>query len=121
MYKRKPDYVNPKATYHFEDIRKENVLAKHLRDVDVIVHTGAQVAVTRSMKDPRTDFEINPVGTFNVLEGARRSGSDPAIVFCSMNKIVNSVIGRHTVVRPANRNLPKGQRLIVGENSSLHL
>lgn len=37
------------------------------------------------------------------------------------NKIVNSLIGRHTVIRSANNRLPKGQQLIVGENSTLFL
>lgn len=37
------------------------------------------------------------------------------------HKIVNSLIGRHSVIRPANESLPKGQRLVVGENSILHL
>ena len=37
------------------------------------------------------------------------------------NKIVNSLIGRHTVIRSANNRLPKGQQLVVGENSTLVL
>ncbi len=36
------------------------------------------------------------------------------------NKIVNSLIGRHTTIRTANQK-PKGQQLIVGENSTLYL
>src|SRR3990172_2257707 len=65
------------------DVRDAKAVESAVRDADVIVHTAAQVAVTTSMKDPRTDFEINTIGTFNVLEGARKSGSDPTIVFCS--------------------------------------
>jgi len=37
------------------------------------------------------------------------------------HKIVNSLIGRHAEVRSAEGRLPKGQRLIVGENSTLFL
>jgi glucose-1-phosphate thymidylyltransferase len=37
------------------------------------------------------------------------------------NKIVNSLIGRHTTIRAANNRLPRGQQLIVGENSTLVL
>ena len=55
------------------------------KDVDAIVHTAAQVAVTTSLSDPRTDFEINTLGTFNVLEAARLN--DVALVFCSTNKV----------------------------------
>lgn len=65
------------------------------KDVDVIIHTAAQTAVTASLIDPKTDFAINALGTFNVLEVARRSCNNPAIIFCSTNKVygnnVNSV------------------------------
>ncbi len=37
------------------------------------------------------------------------------------NKIVNSLIGRHTTIRSAGKRLPRGQELIVGENSTLVL
>jgi len=54
---------------------------------DAIVHLAGQVAVTASLDDPRTDFEVNTEGTFNVLEAARRAESDPAMVFASTNKV----------------------------------
>jgi len=67
VHKRKPDYLNPKATYHFEDIRKENVLAKHLRDADVVVHLAAMVVAGRealgaSKNELFADFRQVPPG-----------------------------------------------------------
>lgn len=38
----------------------------------VVLHLAGQVAVTASVVDPREDFEINALGTFNVLEAVRR-------------------------------------------------
>src|SRR5437867_4464504 len=35
---------------------------------EAVYHFAAQVAVTASIADPRTDFEINALGTLNVLE-----------------------------------------------------
>jgi len=35
---------------------------------DLILHLAAQVAVTTSVVNPREDFEINAIGTFNLLE-----------------------------------------------------
>lgn len=78
------------------------------------------------------DCVIGPntyVGPYtSVGDGSKLVGADieasiviGECVIETSNKIVNSVIGRHTVVRPANQSLPKGQRLIVGENSSLYL
>jgi len=65
------------------------------KNKDFIVHAAAQVAVTHSIQNPREDFESNVMGTFNVLEGARKSNKDPTIIYCSTNKVygenVNSV------------------------------
>lgn len=69
------------------DVTRENEIAKACQDQDIIFHLAAQVAVTTSVSDPRNDFEINALGTFNVLEGARSSGKKPVIIFSSTNKV----------------------------------
>ncbi len=69
------------------DIRDETLCEAVTRDVDVIIHAAAQTAVTTSITDPQQDFTSNLVGTFNILEGARRSGREPAIIYCSTNKV----------------------------------
>jgi CDP-paratose 2-epimerase len=51
-----------------KDIRSSEDLLQAAAAVDVIVHLAAQVAVTTSVAQPRQDFEINALGTFNVLE-----------------------------------------------------
>ena len=55
-----------------------------------IYHLAAQVAVTTSVHDPCTDFSVNALGTFNVLEAARRSGRRPFVLFTSTNKVYGS-------------------------------
>jgi CDP-paratose 2-epimerase len=67
------------------DLRDFESLRAEVKGADFIIHTAGQVAVTTSLKDPRTDFEINALGTFNVLEAAREN--DAAIIFCSTNKV----------------------------------
>ena len=69
------------------DIREANLLADAAKDVDVIVHLAAQVAVTTSVVDPRDDFECNALGTFNVMEAARLSGRKPVVLYASTNKV----------------------------------
>lgn len=54
---------------------------------DVVLHLAAQVAVTTSVTDPREDFEINALGTFNVLEAIRATGERPLVLFASTNKV----------------------------------
>ncbi len=85
------------------DIRKPVEIEAAVRDVDVIIHAAAQTAVTASVKDPRTDFEINTLGTFNVLEAARKSGNNPAVVYCSTNKVYGENVNRIKVVEDATR------------------
>ncbi|MFH0770740.1 MAG: GDP-mannose 4,6-dehydratase, partial [Candidatus Peregrinibacteria bacterium] len=46
-----------------------------------------QVAVTTSVADPRTDFECNALGAFNVLEAVRTSKRRPFLIFASTNKV----------------------------------
>jgi CDP-paratose 2-epimerase len=56
-------------------------------DPDVILHCAAQVAVTRSIDDPLLHFQVNALGTLNVLECARLLDSPPAVLFSSTNKV----------------------------------
>jgi len=93
------------------DVRDAQRLNEVVQDVDVIVHLAAQVAVTTSVADPRTDFEINAWGTFNVLEAARNSGRDPIVIYASTNKVYGGM-ENVPVVEDATRwrylNLPEG-------------
>lgn len=69
------------------DIRNAQAVERAVRDANEIYQFAAQVAVTTSIGDPRSDFETNVVGTFNVLEAARRSGNKPFLLFTSTNKV----------------------------------
>ena len=54
---------------------------------DVIFHLAGQVAMTTSIIDPKTDFEINFIGSFNVLEAARKYCPNTMIFYSSTNKV----------------------------------
>lgn len=54
---------------------------------DLILHLAAQVAVTTSVTDPYDDFEINALGTFNLLEATRRYSPNAAFIYASTNKV----------------------------------
>jgi len=83
------------------DIRKLGEFRTAGAEVDAIVHVAAQVAVTASMKDPKTDFEINAAGTFNALEVAREN--DASVVLTSTNKVYGENVNRITVVEKETR------------------
>ena len=68
-----------------------DVLGRH-GDADCVLHLAAQVAVTTSVKNPREDFEINALGTFNVLEAVRTAGAGrPAVIYSSTNKVYGNL------------------------------
>jgi len=76
------------------DIRDFEGLKDATKDIDTVFHTAAQVAVTTAVKNPKDDFEINALGTFNVLESIRLSNTDPVLVYTSTNKVYgNNVNG----------------------------
>ncbi len=72
------------------DIRnREEVDAvfNEFKSIEVVVHLAAQVAVTTSVTDPQVDFDINAMGTFNLLEAVRQSGCDSVFLYASTNKV----------------------------------
>ena len=67
------------------------LLVRHA-DADAVLHLAGQVAVTTSVHDPRADFEINALGTFNVLEAVRTAaGGRPAVLYSSTNKVYGNL------------------------------
>ncbi|GBD10272.1 CDP-paratose 2-epimerase [Candidatus Thermoflexus japonica] len=73
------------------DIRDFPAVAEVVRQAEVIFHLAAQVAVTTSLIDPRTDFEINALGTLNILEAARQARHRPIILYTSTNKVYGAM------------------------------
>lgn len=69
------------------DVRDAAALAVAVADCQAVFHLAAQVAVTTSLADPRADFEVNALGTLNLLEALRRRRPAPPLVFASTNKV----------------------------------
>jgi CDP-paratose 2-epimerase len=58
---------------------------------DVIFHLAGQVAMTTSVLSPRRDFEINVLGSINVLEAVRQYTPATVIVYASSNKVYGNL------------------------------
>ncbi len=69
------------------DIRDAERITPLVRGARRVFHLAAQVAVTTSMEDPAGDLETNLLGTFHILEAARRCAEPPPILFTSTNKV----------------------------------
>ena len=93
------------------DVRDYPTLLRAVQGCEMIYHLAAQVAVTWSVSDPREDFEINALGTLNVLEAARSNNPPPLVLFTSTNKVYGGM-EEHQVVeqetRHAYASLPQG-------------
>lgn len=85
------DWLQAQADIAFQraDIRDALAMEQVIGDLqpNVVLHLAAQVAVTTSVKDPREDFEINAMGTFNVLEAIRRQCPEAFLINASTNKV----------------------------------
>lgn len=73
------------------DVRDASTVTRALKGASEVYHFAAQVAVTASVQDPWTDFQINAIGTLNVLEAARRSEHKPFLLFTSTNKVYGAL------------------------------
>lgn len=69
------------------DVRDAAAVAQAMAGVQQVFHFAAQVAVTTSLENPREDFDVNALGTLNVLEAARARPVPPAILLTSTNKV----------------------------------
>ena len=74
MENRKIQKSRPDPQFPLADIRNANDVEKVIKDVkpDVIFHLAGQVAMTTSIDNPRFDFEVNALGTLNLLESVRK-------------------------------------------------
>src|SRR5207302_7882772 len=99
------------------DVRDATLVERAVQSATEIYHFAAQVAVTTSVSDPRTDFDINVGGTFNILEAARKSARHPFLLFTSTNKVYgnmcdgNLVASSHRYTCNEQHSISETQRL----------
>ena len=105
------------------DIVNDEELKDHSTGVDYIIHTAAQPAMTISWEDPRLDFNTNVLGTFNVLDAARKH-KVPVVNTSSIhvygNHINNTLKEGKTSYERDPVAIPEDEAVMVGEISPLH-
>lgn len=76
-------------TYFPYDIRNSNDVETVIKQVkpDVVFHLAGQVAMTTSIENPKLDFEVNALGTFNLLDSVRKYAPDAIVLYSSTNKV----------------------------------
>ena len=75
--------------YYPFDIRNLNDIETVIKEEkpDVVFHLAGQVAMTTSISNPRLDFEINAMGTFNLLDSIRKYAPNAMVLYSSSNKV----------------------------------
>ena len=56
------------------DIRDRATVSRALQGVETVFHLAAMISVPESMADPRTCYDVNVIGSLNVLWGAHQAG-----------------------------------------------
>jgi len=109
------EWLQSKGEFKFVhgDIRNSNDVETVVRETtpDIIFNVAAQVAMTTSIENPRADFEINALGSFNVLEAARIHSPESIILFSCTNKVygdLDTLHYRETPTRYICEEYPRG-------------
>lgn len=97
------------------DIRDYATVAKACKGADVVVHLAAHTRVVESVSNPELNFEINAIGTMNVLRACREAGVRKMILASTGGAILGEQeppVHEGMVPRPVS---PYGASKLVGE------
>jgi CDP-paratose 2-epimerase len=78
---------NGRIEIEIGDVRDRAAVKRAIEGTSGVFHLAAQTAVTTSIQDPWLDFEVNVVGTLNLLEELRRLREQAFFVYTSTNKV----------------------------------
>ena len=108
-------WLQNQGKFRFEhgDIRNQNDITRIVQEFkpDAIFHLAGQVAMTTSIANPRMDFEVNVMGTHNLLEAVRLHSPNATVVYSSTNKVYGDLekyTYRETATRYECINQPTG-------------
>lgn len=85
------DWLRKEGSFEFLniDIRNAEEIDSTIQKIkpNIIFHVAGQVAMTTSLINPRMDFEVNALGTLNILESTRKYNPEATIIYSSTNKV----------------------------------
>lgn len=99
--------LGPRYTHRGFDIRDRAAVDELFReygtDIAVVIHTAAQPSHDWAARDPFTDFDVNAVGTLNMIESTRQHCPDAVFIFTSTNKVYGDTPNRLPLVEQETR------------------
>lgn len=109
------EWLDKQGVFNFihGDIRENEDVERAIRieKPDVVFHLAGQVAMTTSIDNPRLDFEVNALGTFNLLDSIRKYSPETIVFYSSTNKVYGDmewVLYQETKTRYVVPDYPRG-------------
>ncbi len=97
------------------DIRDAAALDDALDGVGAVIHLAAAGSVIGSVQDPGLNFEVNVIGTFRVLDAARRAGVERAVLASTGGALIGDAtppVDERSLPKPIS---PYGASKLAGE------
>lgn len=97
------------------DIRDEPVLDAALSGTGAVVHLAAAGSVVESVANPDANFSVNVLGTFRVLDAARRAGVERVVLASTGGALIGDArppVSEHSLPKPIS---PYGASKLAGE------
>lgn len=76
----------------------DELFRRYGSSIELVIHTAAQPSHDWAAKEPLTDFDVNAVGTLNLLEATRQHASEATFIFTSTNKVYGDTPNRLPLV-----------------------
>lgn len=97
--------VAPEFIHHDLDIRSRDQIGAlfQTHGFDLVVHCAAQPSHDRAAAFPLLDFEVNAMGTINLLEATRLHAPDAVFIHVSTNKVYGDAPNELPLVESATR------------------
>jgi nucleoside-diphosphate-sugar epimerase len=108
--------TNPDFELTIGDINNIEVLFKSFENIDVCIHLAASIIVQDSIDNPRKTFENDVIGTFNVLEEARKNKTKLVFMSTCMVYDTASANGAISETHPTKAASPYAGAKLAGEN-----
>jgi len=96
------DDIKDNSNYKFEkeDIRNQEKIYEYAKNSDIIVNFAAESHVDRSIANPLPFIETNILGTYSILEAARKN--DKLFIHVSTDEIYGDATGTNSFDEEAN-------------------
>jgi CDP-paratose 2-epimerase len=118
--------VGERYTHHDIDIRDRDGLNKLFAglgsNVGLVIHCAAQPSHDWAAREPFTDFDVNAVGTLNMLEAVRQHTPATPFIFTSTNKVYGDLPNSLPLIEQETRwELPEDHQWYAGIDETMSI